>query len=93
MQTPEKIDLIINKEEYVIGKKEDSVDGAVTFNNAISRIHCKIVFENGFHYIVDLGSANGTFVNGKKIEKENKVKINQGDKIKLADSEFILKSI
>jgi hypothetical protein len=33
----------------------------------VSRIHARITFERGFYVIHDLGSSNGTFVNGRKV--------------------------
>src|SRR4051794_33858226 len=33
----------------------------------VSRRHCRLTFEDGYLYAEDLGSTNGTFVNGEKI--------------------------
>lgn len=93
VKTPEKIDFVINKEEFVIGKKADSVDGLLAFSNAISRIHCKIIYADGRYFIVDLGSANGTYVNGVRINSNQQTPIKQGDRIRLANNDFIIKSI
>ena len=93
VKTPVKIDILINKPEFLIGKKEDAVDGVITCNNAISRVHCKIVFESGKYYVVDLGSANGTYINGSKIPPNQKIQIKDKDKVQLANSEFLLKSV
>jgi len=93
VKTPVKIDILINKPEFLIGKKEDAVDGVITCNNAISRVHCKIVFESGKYYVVDLGSANGTYINGVKISPNQKTQIKDKDKVQLANSVFLLKSV
>lgn len=93
VKTPVKIEIEINKEVFVIGKNADSVDGSVTFNNAISRIHCKVEYEKGKHYISDLGSANGTYVNGARIGANQRMPIRPGDKIRLANSDFVLKEL
>lgn len=45
----------------------------------LSRRHAKIVFRDGKWTIEDLGSTNGTFVNGKKIDSPAEIK--PGDKI------------
>jgi len=48
---------------------------------SISRRHCQIEFSNGKTFIRDLGSTNGTFVNGARItEKE----LRDGDKVQLS---------
>jgi len=93
VKTPVKIDILITKPEFLIGKKEDAVDGVIAFNNAVSRVHCKIVFEGGQYYVIDLGSANGTFINGVRIQPNQKKQVKAGDKVQLANSAFLLKSV
>ena len=78
----------IDKPEYVIGKNLDVVDGAVLYSTAVSRVHCKIIFEDGRYFVVDLDSANGTFVNNKKIAANTATALNDGDVLKLANCEF-----
>ena len=52
----------------------------------ISREHCKVYFENGYWYIEDLGSTNGTFLNGKKLMPYQKARIKDEDEIKISSS-------
>lgn len=80
----------INTKEFVIGKSADKVDGPITFNKAISRVHCKITYQMGNYYITDLGSANGTFVNSKRIPAQHPELIKNGDTIRLANSDFVI---
>ena len=54
----------------------------------ISRKHCRITNQTGIYYINDEGSANGTFVNGVRLNPGQKVQINRGDIIRMADSDF-----
>ncbi len=82
------VDFIINKPEFVIGKNAAQVDGAITFNKTISRIHCKISYSNGIYYITDLGSTNGTFVNNSRIGAHNPKAVKSGDVIRLSNSIF-----
>lgn len=49
---------------------------------AVSRRHAKVYEENGVFYIQDLGSINGTFLNGKRIL--DPVALKEGDRIKIA---------
>lgn len=43
----------------------------IVINNlGVSRRHSEIIEEGGQYYIQDLGSVNGTFVNGQKVEKD-----------------------
>ena len=43
---------------------------------------------NGVYYISDEGSVNGTFVNGVRLNSGQKLQINRGDVIRMADSDF-----
>ena len=79
----------ITKPEFVIGKKASAVDGCISFNKMISRVHCKIIKQNNKYYIQDLGSANGTFVNGKRIIVNDMEQISSGDTIRFANSDFL----
>lgn len=93
VKTPVKIDILVTKTEFLIGKKEDAVDGVIAFNNAVSRVHCKIEFESGKYYITDLGSANGTYINGARMLPNQKKPVRIGDKVQLANSAFLLRSV
>lgn len=50
-------------------------------DDGISRHHASISNESGRAWIEDLGSRNGTFVNGERID--NKVELREGDKIQV----------
>lgn len=90
VNTPEAIDFRINAKEFIIGKNPTAVNGAITFNKAISRVHCKIIYQQNSYFIVDLGSANGTYVNKMRISPQQPCRIKNGDNIKLANSEFMV---
>lgn len=61
-----------------IGRNEDC---EVTIDNlGISRYHCEILKRPGFIQLRDLGSGNGTFVNGNKVDGHH---LNTGDLISL----------
>lgn len=85
-------ELVIDKREFVIGHKKEIVDGYVD-NISVSRKHCKVINRWDKNYLVDLNSANGTWVNGKKIKRETEVEIRPGDKIRLSNAEFIVTTI
>lgn len=87
------IEIVINKEEFLIGKQIDSVDFVLTISNAISRVHCKIVTVKDIAYIEDLKSSNGTCVNGRRLLGNERVPLGQGDKIMIANQEFVVMRI
>jgi hypothetical protein len=73
----------IDKDIYIIGRssKCDLVINSVK----VSREHAIITRERGEYYIEDLGSANGTWYKGEKIEK---MKIRDGDEVFICDEKF-----
>ena len=52
--------------------------------NRVSRRHAEIEKNSMGFFITDLGSSNGTFVNGVKIQKELKIKLQPTDKVTLS---------
>ena len=88
MNAPSHFELVIDRDNVVIGKKQEWVDLVIPFNRMISRKHCRITNQTGIYYINDEGSANGTFVNGVRLNPGQKVQINRGDIIRMADSDF-----
>jgi len=58
-------------------------------NLAISRRHARIVGRNGRHEIEDLGSTNGTRINGIKLRIGQKVQLQPGDRVSLGYCEFV----
>lgn len=79
---------VITSSLFTIGKERQKVNFCIPDNNSISRTHAKIMCKGGVFYVVDNNSTNYTFVNGNKINPGQEVKLNSGDKIKLADEEF-----
>lgn len=80
----------ITKNNFIIGKKASDVDGLISDNKMISRVHCKIVKSDEQLGIMDLLSANGTFVNQIRIKSNQIYPIKDGDIIQLADRSFKL---
>lgn len=88
VNTPEKCVLEIRGPEYKIGKKRELVDGCITCSKAVSRIHCKVTERGQRWYIEDMGSANGTFVNGTRLNPGREFPLRPDDRVKLANVEF-----
>ncbi len=88
MNISEHFEIVIDGPDVVIGKKQELVNKVIPFNKMISRKHCRIINVNSDYFIIDEGSANGTFVNGTKLISGDKRLIKRGDVIRLADSDF-----
>lgn len=54
----------------------------------ISRRHARITGRNGRHEIEDLGSTNGTRVNGKKLGIGQKIRLKSGDRVTIGYCKF-----
>ena len=67
--------------EIVIGRSSEL--DMVLVEDMVSRRHAKISVENGDIFLEDLGSTNGSFVNGEKITR---TKLNEGDRILIGTS-------
>ncbi|MEO0254715.1 MAG: GGDEF domain-containing protein [candidate division WOR-3 bacterium] len=66
----------IKKNEILIGRNPEN--DLVLDDSLVSRKHCKIFLKEDSIFIEDLGSTNGTFLNGQRIKRE-RLKI--GDEI------------
>ena len=82
--TPQGHRYFIDKDEMIIGR-DPTADITIT-DPLISRKHAKITREGTVIKIEDLGSSNGTVINGKKLEAGNVSKLAKEDMIKLGNS-------
>lgn len=64
-------------------------DIAVGNNSNISRRHAAIFLEQGRTFIMDSGSANGTFVFGSRLVSGERALLVSGTEVSLADERFV----
>ncbi len=72
--------------ECLIGRSPDS--DLVLDSDDVSRLHGKFFAQAGNYYFCDVGSRNGSTVNGKLAEKEHSYMLKNGDIIRIGD--FVL---
>lgn len=77
---------IKNGERKIIGRGGDA--DVIVDNTAISREHTALVLKNDTYYLEDLGSLNGTMVNGRKIDAL--VQLFEGDAIEIGKFQLML---
>ncbi len=53
----------------------------------VSRKHCELFSETGNLVVKDLGSSNGTYVNGKRVAK---IKLKAGDRLRVGPVTFVV---
>ncbi len=51
----------------------------------VSRQHARLWFSNGYWYLADMQSANGTFVNNARLQPNQPVALNDGDVLNFGD--------
>jgi DNA-binding winged helix-turn-helix (wHTH) protein len=72
----------INRDAITLGRDEEC--DIVVPDRQISRIHLRVQ-RDGLDYVLeDLGSKNGTFVNGKQVQEGQPVRLQDGDEIHVA---------
>lgn len=83
--------ILINKLPFVIGKDKSKTDYCVQDNPVVSRIHAIIMCEGENYYIQDYNATNGTYINGKRIDKGSRIIMKNADKVILGNEEFVVK--
>src|SRR5215470_12608941 len=77
---------IVNDKPIIVGRSSDL--DMVLVEDMVSRKHARITMQQDQIWIEDLGSTNGTFVNGEKIKR---ARLKEGDRVLIGTS--ILKVI
>ncbi len=89
-----QIELPQNLSVIHIGKANDRVPPDIDisgFENSevVSRIHADIRVEGDAYYIEDVGSSNGTYVNGMSLLPGNRHRLRPGDRISMGKGELV----
>ncbi|MEN3365886.1 MAG: hypothetical protein V7606_3160 [Burkholderiales bacterium] len=78
---PELGDIRIEESLFAIGRSEPPFETyAPAVTTDLSRRHARIFFESGAVYLADLGSKNGTSVNGVEVRQKT-ARLNDGDEV------------
>ncbi len=85
MFNKQKIDLVA---KISIGRESDN--DVVVDNKLASRHHAMIQKIKSAYFIKDMGSTNGTFINGVRIPNDKYVKLNPGDKITIGNMNLVV---
>jgi pSer/pThr/pTyr-binding forkhead associated (FHA) protein len=80
----------LNSGKTVIGRKAGRADVVVTGDGFISSTHISIEIDgdNKEVYITDMSSTNGTFINNEQLEPYLPMKIENGTRIRIGETEF-----
>ena len=88
--TASSFQMVVSRPDFIVGKNPSVVHGLISDNPAISRVHCRITYNEGNYYIQDEGSSNGTFLNETRLKKSEKAELKNGDTVRIANSKFVI---
>ncbi|AFZ22447.1 FHA domain-containing protein [Cylindrospermum stagnale PCC 7417] len=94
VQSDREIELPQNLSVIHIGKPNDRIPPDIDvsgFPNSeiVSRIHADIRVEGDAHYIEDVGSSNGTYINNLPLLPGNRHRLRPGDRISLGKGDMV----
>jgi|GEM_PF-6394458 len=78
--------VILDQKRVIIGRSSEA--DIMILDPSVSSTHCLLFYKGGRFFIKDLGSKNGTFVNGEPVILSA---LNDGDLIKIGEREFVFK--
>ena len=87
VKTGEKV--AVRFKTFRIGRCERVCDYALKNDRTISRQHADIILKGDCYYIMDKHSTNKTYLNGKELSPMIEYALKDGDRIMLANEEFI----
>lgn len=70
-------------DHHTIGRKQGN-DLVLDWDGAVSRYHAELELVAGCWFVTDLDSANGTWVNGKRIDAKKALRV--GDELRIGDT-------
>jgi len=79
-------DVPLRKAELIVGRS-DKCDVVLRFSNVSSQ-HCRLVLSQGYWYALDMGSTNGTKVNGMRTQDS---RVDPGVVVSFAHHDFIIR--
>ena len=81
--------IVLDKPIVLVGRHPDC-DAVILNSRKISRKHCAIALVNNNFVVRDLGSMNGIWVNGTRVETQ--APVNFGDELVIGDVAFTLQA-
>lgn len=85
-------EIVLRQERFVIGRHAETSDFAVDAIG-VSRMHAEIFRTGNGYGLKDLGSKNGTFLNGELLVPFQEYELKEGDRFTVVRAEFVYRAI
>lgn len=95
----DRVKLVFDNQPLIIGRGDDDnpIEIDVTpydaFESGVSRQHAALLWEDDGLFVVDLGSKNGTRINGFNLEAHRPYRLRNGDEIELGRLRTIVRFV
>lgn len=83
----DRTDIYLTDFPFYIGKAGANLSCELK-DSAVSRIHAKLMLQDGRVYLEDMNSTNGTFINGIRIPENKRYELKDGDEIMFANQGY-----
>ncbi|MGD0574175.1 MAG: FHA domain-containing protein [Anaerolineales bacterium] len=82
---------LAGQQDYILGRAEGTqailpdidLNRFGAHERGVSRLHCHLKYQNDQMVVVDLGSANGTYLNGTRLAPDHAVPVSENDTLTL----------
>ena len=96
VQIPAGVEVAVNDQNVAVKGPKGQLDFTfaecisvnVEGNEAISRVHARILYAGDQFVVEDMGSSNKTYINGDVLAPHDPVALRDGDTLRLANEEF-----
>lgn len=95
VQTEQNLELSKESKVIHLGRPNEEIApdidvSAFPNSDIVSRIHADIRLEDdGYYYLEDMGSANGTYINGQRLLQGNRHRLTTGDRFSLGKEDKV----
>lgn len=88
MQSPQGITVdVYSGRPIVVGRSRKNSNLHLE-SEGVSRVHAKLRYQDGVLYVTDLGSTNGTYVNGNRLDSFKDTPVHAGDTVEFYKESF-----
>lgn len=88
INTPEPVIFSVGRDRFTVGSDPDIADGVVPGGGSVEAEHAVIGWNGINHFVMDMGSSAGTYVNDQKIVPDTEVPVGEGTVLRFGEYTF-----